>query len=220
MPTTISESLAFDPNHQKEHANILLANGRTAEAIWELGARLLRFKTILGWQKLEGGGAPYKDWSDYLKRGVRISVPTAYKYMDAATWPRAVVLELGPEKACWLKRCTDLTVVDETPEQALALELPVEGGTNKPARDLTADEVEQAYHLMHDTDRSAKRALQPAEPGPAAKLEQTAEKAVAQWLTPGDVRAFKRGGKVLLAVTVPEEQAADVFSALAAALRP
>ena len=219
MPT-LNETLTFAADPKDEHVNILKAKERSSDSIWELGARLLRFKLTFGWQKLTGDGAPYKDWTDYLKRGVGVSMATALKNMDAAVFPRSMVVDLGPEKACWLKRCTDLTVVDETPEQALALELPVEGGTNKPARDLTADEVEQAYHLMHDTDRSAKRALQPAEPGPAAKLEQTAEKAVAQWLTPGDVRAFKRGGKVLLAVTVPEEQAADVFSALAAALRP
>ncbi|MGC4116791.1 MAG: hypothetical protein QM765_19975 [Myxococcales bacterium] len=149
-----------------------------------------------------------------------MGVVTAYKYMDAAAYPRAMVLELGIEKACWLKRCTDLTTIDETPEQAMALELPVDGAGTKPVREMTAEEVEKAYHLMRDADRSAKRPLQPAEPGPAAKLEQTAEKAVGQWLTPSDVRAFKRGGKVLLSVTVPQEAAADVFSALAAALRP
>lgn len=221
MPTD-SEHLDFGADSAQEHANILKAKARSSDAIWELGARLLRFKLLFGWQKLEGEGTPYKDWTDYLTRGVGVSMATALKYMDAAVFPRALVLELGPEKSCWLKRCTDLTTVDEAPEQALALELPVASGGTKPVKAMTAEEVEEAYRLMRDADRQAKRPLQPAQAKPteAGQLEQTAEAAVRRWLSPGNVRARRRADKVLLDVTgVPKESAADVFSALAAALR-
>lgn len=216
----LTEKLDFATDADREHANIVRSKANSTDATWEFGARLLRFKTLLLWQQMTGSGAPFKDWTDYLRRGAELPVSTAFKYMDAATFPRAVVVEHGVEKAYWLKRVTDLTAAEETTEEALALALPLKGGGTKLARDMTAEEVQVAYRLMRDEGASAERPERRPKPGPVTELQRVAAQAVSSWIQPEYVRARAVGGQLSLDVLrVPVEAAADVFAALGRALR-
>ncbi len=215
MPNDDLLVFAADPN--EEHRNILDAKAATAEGAWELGSRLLRFRETGEWRKVAVGAA-HDDWTDYLRNGVRVSLNTAYKYMDAAKFPRWCSRQQGVEKISWLAKIVELTAVDETPEQATALELPAKGGGTRPFVEMNAEEVEEAYRLMRDGDRPARRPKQ-VPSGAAVELQRRAAEAVAAWLKPGQVAARESNGALVLDVKgVPQADAPKVFGALAGAI--
>ncbi|MBI5544098.1 MAG: hypothetical protein HY901_09435 [Deltaproteobacteria bacterium] len=209
--------LEFAKTADAEHQNILRARRQTDEAAWELGTRLLRFKQTFGWQKVTqpSTGAPFKDWTDYLRRGVQVGVSTAFKYMDIACFPLSLTLELGLERTYWLKQCTDLTAVDETAEQALALELPTADGKTKPVRQMTAEEAEQAYRLMRDEGRPVERPARPQGTGGAPPPMLTEE--VTRWFGANRLRPHvdDKGTPLIDVLDVPVTAASDIFSMLA-----
>lgn len=208
--------IVFDPDPHKEHAVIRALATLISAHNWEFGARLLHFKASGGWQLISDPA--YSDWTDYAVRGLNCSPTTAYKYMSAAWFPRDEVEREGADKLYALKRITDVTAVDETPEQALALELPLSDGGLKPFREMTAREAEQAYRLIRDGEGKANRPPRVVDQQVAA-LKQVAEEAVSGMLEPHQVAARKKSGSMFIDVKgVPREQAAEIFSALAAAL--
>jgi len=205
--------VATNPN--EEHANILRAKGSISVSAWELGWRLLLFRANLGFLEIQMTPR-FSDWTDYLRRGVSVSPPTAYRYMDAAYFPRELTEQYGVEKMSDLKQITDLTAVDETPEQALALELPLVSGGTKPFKDMTADETAAAVRLMKQGEGAVKRAVASAANPAATELQQKADAAVAEWLPKERVVVRAKKDEVFLDVrSVPRSVARKVFLALA-----
>ena len=210
-------TMLFGATPDEEHGFIVEARKSSATKAWEAGLRLLKTQATFEWQKLTIPEAPFADWTDYLRRGVQTGVSTAYKWMDASRLPRSCTEELGIEKTAWLVRITDLTAVDETAEQALALELPLKDGGTRPVREMSCEQVEQAYRLIRDEGRAAKRPGAAAQSQEAATaLQQAVSAAVGSWLKPGQVRARAKGEALLIDVRgVPTTEAAKVFGALA-----
>ena len=221
MSNTPDPQIEFGATVDEEHSRIREAGSNAVAALWILGKRLLRFRANFGWQKLTAPEAPFKDFSDYLARGTGVSPSTAYRAMDAARLPYWCSEELGIERTAILWKITELTTVDESPEQAMELQLPLAKGGTKPVTAMTVLELQTAYALLRHGKAQAERPDRSAEPTASEKLQQTAAAAVAQWLEPAQVRAHRKNqGIVLDLEDVPHEQAADVFSALARAMRP
>ena len=229
MSTFVVESgppdpaLVFADSPDEEHRRILASKTSTAEAAWELGSRLVRMRDEGIWQQVtpRQGELPFEDFTDYLTRGVDISRSSAYRYMDASTFPLWCSRRFTPERIAWLRKIVDLTAVEESVDEAIALELPTKTGPTKPFQQMTTDEVEAAYVLMRDGTARVKRPGRPAgATGAAAATQKRAADAAAPWLKPRQVRAREAGGHVVLDVTgVPEPKASEVFAALASALR-
>jgi len=115
-----------------------------------------------------------------------------------------------------LKQITDLTAIDETPEQAVALELPLASGGTKPFRDMTSDESIAALRLMKQGEGAVERPAAPAPDPAVADLQQKADAAVGQWLPNRKVSVRAQGTELLLDVRgVPRAAARNVFLALA-----
>ena len=218
----VEPAFTFGATADEEHRFILEAKTHAAEAARELGFRLRRFRESGEWHKVTppNNGEPWQDFTDYLDRGVNLSRTTLYKYMDASVFPLWCFQRFGSEKLAFLKRITDLTAVDESVDQAIALELPVADGQTKPFEKMSAEEVERALKLMRDGQGKVKRTKLPEpEDSPLVELQQRAAQAVAEWLTPRQVMARRLGKDVVLDVDgVPRVQAADVFTALATTL--
>ena len=209
-------TMLFGDTPDEEHGLIVAARKASATGAWEAGLRLLRSHDTFEWQKLTVFEAPFADWTDYLRRGVKTSVQTAYKWMDAARLPLGCTEQMGIEKTSWLVRITELTAVDETAEQAMALELPLVGGGTRPVLEMTCEEVEQAYRLIRDEGAAAKRPGAFQSQQAATALQQAVSAAVGSWLKPGQVRARAQGEALLIYVRgVPTTAAAKVFGALA-----
>jgi hypothetical protein len=155
-PVTGRRTLVFSNDPSVEHATIQRLNVSRIIEAHELGERVFRFRKTGRWRDVRVD-PQFEDFPDYIQRGLRLGLATAYKYIAVSTFPVKMCLSYGIERMSWLKKITDLTAVEETPEQAVALELPVRGGGVKPFRDMTAEEVEIAYRLMRDEQRKAKR---------------------------------------------------------------
>jgi hypothetical protein len=211
-----NEQIVFNQDPKVEHAKIQSLYKEKSKKDWEFGARLSHFKVTGGWQLVSD--PPYSDWTDYVVNGLNCSPTTAYKYMSAAWFPTQEVEREGADKLYFLKKITDVTVVDETPEQALALELPLVGGGVKPFRQMTVREIEQAYKLIRNGEGRANRPEKAVDQQVEA-LKQAAEEAVSGMLEPYQIAARKkRSGIVIDVKGVPSEQAVEIFSALADAL--
>lgn len=216
MPYVIDFEVGATP--ALEHENIFRLRKSASGQEWETGARLARSSEKEEWRQLTD--PVYPDWSTYLRDGLSISINTAYKWMRAARWDRRLSLAHGIEKMALLSQIVELTAVEETVEEALRLELPLKAGGTKPFADMAVNEVEDAYRLMRDGERKAKRAAPPRPKNPeAVSLEELAEKAVAGLIPPEQILSRFRDGEPELDVCrVKRSAARQVFEALAKAL--
>ncbi|MHB8878430.1 MAG: hypothetical protein ACYC8T_32440 [Myxococcaceae bacterium] len=217
MPDT--EVVAFSTDANAEHLLILQAKSTSATGAWELGSRLLRFRETGEWKNVTVGG-PYATWKEYLVGGCKISVPSAYRYMAAATFPKWAVLKHGLDAIIALKEITELTATEESVEEALALVLPHRDGGEKAFGEMNGNEVEAALRLLRDQSGGVSRA--PPTQKMSAESEgvrDLARQGSSQWLKPAQVMIRKIGGHEVLDVrAIPVGEAKDVFAALAKAL--
>jgi hypothetical protein len=141
---------------------------------------------------------------------------------DAAFFPAWVVERHGVDKTAELRKLVALTAADETPEQAVALQIPLKDGTTKPFEAATADEVRQARKLIKAGEG---KAVRPSNGGDeklreaARLLEAEVESATQEWIKPNQVLARVAKGKLLIDVKgVPRDQARAIFDAISAAM--
>lgn len=214
---------AEDPN--AEHGNILRAKTAGVEGCWELGTRLRRFFDTKAWAlvTLLGG---FKNWWDYLERGIRVTPPTAYKYMAAARFPLWCSLQAGIEKMALLSKIVDLTAEEESPEQAMDLLLPArtkDGGdeVGKMAfREMTIQQVEQAYRLLKDGKGGVAAPETKSNPSETEQVrlakQKAVEEATAGLLTSGRVSVRYFNGEFVYDLRgVSESRISQVRAALA-----
>jgi hypothetical protein len=221
MSRTPDPQIEFAANPDEEHQRIKQTNAAAILALWMLGVRLLHFRASFAWQQLTAPEAPFKDWTDYVARGLGVSTATAYRAMDAACFPYWCSELLGIERMSLLKKITDLTTVDENPEQAMALRLPLAEGGTKPVTEMTVRELDGAYGLLRDGKAQAERPEGTEQPDPGAEVQRTAAAAISTWMSAAQVRAHRKNrGLVIDLNDVPHEHAADVFSSLGRAFRP
>lgn len=215
---------AEDPN--AEHGNILRAKSTGIEGLWEFGIRLQRFYDTNGWAKVTLITGGCKTWWDYMDRGLRMSPTSAYKYMAAARLPLWCSLQVGTEKAALLSKIIDMTADDESPEQAMDLLLPVrskDGGValeKMPFREMTLQQVEQAYRLLKEGQGGVARPKTPSKrsEGEALRVakQKAAEEATAALLTSGRVSIRYVNGEFLYDLRgVPESRLSQLAAALA-----
>ena len=207
-----------DPNDL--HVGVLQEKTSLSVQGWVFGRWLEHMKATGAWQQVTLGAARFPDWNTYLGKGVGMSDVQARKYLACAWFPSYVLKQLGIERCATLRQICELTEVDETAEQALALQLPLPDGSFKTIASATPDEAQAAYQLMRDGRAHAKRPDAPPKLGEHAVLLQQVAGAVEQWLEPRQVNLRSTGGQLVVDVRgVPREVAPEVFEALAAALR-
>jgi hypothetical protein len=136
-----------------------------------LGVRLPRFRASFDWQRLTVPEALLKDWTDYLSRGLSPSPIADYRAMDAASFPYWCSELLGIERVSLLKKVTALTMVDETPEQAMALQLPLAEDGTTPVTEMTVCELETAYAMMREATAKAERSEEGEQPNPNISVD-------------------------------------------------
>jgi hypothetical protein len=140
--------------------------------------------------------------------------------MDAASLPSRCSEELGVESASWLARITALTAVDETAEQALALELPLRSGALKSAHAMSTSELRDAWQLIREEGRPVGRPAGRTPAVDARDLQRTVSASLGLWLAPGQLQAHHAGERLLISVRdVSREDASEVFGALSIMLR-
>ena len=219
---SVSEAILFELSADLEHQKILQSKTRSAKELWELGSRLLRFNQTGEWRNVTVGG-PYTDFKrDYLERGCNIPGSTGYKYMRAAWFPLQAALQFGCDKLAMLKAIIDISPDDETPEEAVALELPTLDGKHKPFTAMSQDDVAAALRLVREEAGIARRggnpALVPSPEGDA--IADRIRSAAVPIIAPAQVIVRKLGGRDVLDLrAVPAEKAGELFGALAAAFR-
>jgi hypothetical protein len=188
---------------------------------WELGSRLLRFKQTGDWRKVTEGG-PYGSWTEYLSKGLSVSMPQAKVYLRAAELPLQVTLRYGISGASLLAAMVELTPEDETVEQAM--ELVVDGDDGKPKRfaDMTEPERERALARMRElSDVKVHGANGPtAERVVANEFRDRVREAAGSLLTAEQVQAKVIGGNPMIELKgIAVERVAEVFEALANGLK-
>ncbi|MHB8876333.1 MAG: hypothetical protein ACYC8T_21785 [Myxococcaceae bacterium] len=215
-------AVTFAPDADSEHRHILGVKTAGAQSNWELGVRLLRMRETGEWRNVTLGG-PYTDFKrDYLERGCNIPGSTAYKLMRAGWFPLTAALRFGCDKLAMLKSIIEYTPNDETPEEALELELPTVDGTHKPFAGLSQDELEAAVRLVREDHGEARRGGRPAVvPDPSSQLfAQTLRAAAGPFLRPGQIVARKLGGNDVIDIrAIPVDEAPGLFAALASAVK-
>lgn len=219
---SLVDAVTFETDANLEHQKILQAKTRSAKELWELGSRLLRFQQTGEWRNVTVGG-PYTDFRrDYLERGCKIPSTTGYKYMRAAWFPLTAALQFGCDKLAMLKTIIDVTPDDETPAEAVAMELPTVDGKHKPFAAMSQEEVLAATRLVREEAGIARRGGNPnfIPSAEASELAQRLRAAAAPIINAHQVVVRKIGGRDVVDVrAVPYERVAEVFGALARAVQ-
>ena len=206
-----------------EHANIVAARARKEVSTHELGERLLNFRGRSLWRQIVMEPA-LTDFLDYLDRCLQMPVTTAYRYMDAAYFPQWCSAKYGADKMAELRKIIALTAADETPEEAVALLLPIGEGQTRPFSEATREEVRAARRILKEGAGKVKRELKPEQQAvaeAARQLEAKIEQAAEGWLDPKQVTARRRGDEVVFDLRgVRGSDAWKLFATLASALPP
>lgn len=214
----IITAVSFAPDADKEHQQILQAKTRGAAANWELGVRLLRMQETGDWRNVTVGG-PYTDFKrGYLEEGLKLKATTAYRYMRAAWFPMTAALQYGIDKLAMLKSIINDTPDDETPEEALALELPTTDGGTKPFSQMTWEELELAVRLVREEKGEPRRGGRPAVVVDASSeaLVERMRASAAPFLKPRQILVRKLGGNDVIDIrAIPVEVARELFGSLA-----
>ena len=150
------QPIIFGNTALEEHLNVRIALKEAREAIHILGVRLAFMRDRQLWRDLPAT-PPYSNFPDYVERGLEIAISTAYRYIDASFFPAKVIDRYGVEKAAELRKLVAMTAADETPEEAVALQLPLGGGQTKSFEEATAEEVRQARKIIKAGEGLVKR---------------------------------------------------------------
>lgn len=216
----VIDAVIFEDDPNNEHRRIQEATADTARAAWELGARLLRFQQNGEWGNVTVGG-PYSSFTDYLTRGVAIDKRTAFGYMQAAELPVEAAEQLGIKAAETLRSILELTLRDETLEEALGLEVETEDGRMLPFTELTPKERAGALSKLVAKTGKLRRGPPPrSADDEAIKLRDRLREAAASILQANQIQVRRMGGNDVIDLEgIPAEKAAELFTLLAAALR-
>lgn len=222
MPEVENKQLiVFALDGPAEHANILNSIKRSNTSAYEIGARLRYFRERELWRQLELN-PPLTDLLDYLDRGLGLAPSTAYRYMDAACFPQWCTTEHGIEKMAELRRIVALTAAEESPEEAVALRLPMGDGTTKPFAEATVQELRQARKVLKAGEGKVERKIdleKLAAYEAARTLESKMEEASRTWLTAEQVLARRRGNEIVFDLRgVKASDGRKVLAALLATL--
>ena len=214
--STALQAIVFGNTAAEEDLNIKSALKQAQIAIYILGSRLCFMRDRQLWRELPAT-PPYTDYIDYVVRGLGLTPSTAYRYMDASYFPAWFIERYGVDKTAELRKLVAMTAADETPEEAVALRLPLGDGQTKSFEEATADEVRRARKIIKAGEgRVERKAVDETRIAAARALEAAAEAAVGEWLSPDQVVARLRRGKVVLDLrAVEQSEARQVFAALA-----
>jgi hypothetical protein len=217
--STALQAIVFGNTAIEEHLNLRIALKEARGAIHILGVRLAFMRDRQLWRELPAT-PPYSDFPDYVTRGLAIATSTAYRYIDASFFPATVIDRHGIDKTVELRKLVAMTAADETPEEAVALRLPLGDGETKSFEEATADEVRQARKIIKAGEGQVERkAVDETTRAAARAAESAAEAAVGEWLAPDQVVARLRYGDVVLDLrAVKLSEARRVFAALAEAM--